>query len=140
MPFRVPGSYCSRVRPAGSCLTCLTSVFAWAVFACVACGDETTASERAALAREVAPSVRSNLATGAYVEVGGEPAVTIRPLAGPGDGAVQVLAGRSRPGAGERQCTELDVRLVPYGDRGRELLPIVADAFEADYGTRCGVP
>jgi hypothetical protein len=96
--------------------------------------------DREGLAREAAPAVKSFLATGVYVEVDGEPAVTLDSLTGPGTGAVQVLAGRSRPGAAERQCTALGVRLVPHGERGQELLPIVADGFESKFKTTCGIP
>jgi hypothetical protein len=102
--------------------------------------DGSRETDRSALARQAAPAVKSFLATGVYVEADGEPAVTLNSLTGSGTGAVQVLAGRSRPGARERQCTELGVRLVPYGERGTELLPIVADGFEAAFDTTCGIP
>lgn len=106
-----------------------------------ACGDQqVTRGKREALAREAAPKVKSFLARGVYLEAGGEPAVELDSLTGPGDGAVQVLPGRSRPGSRERECTALGVRLVPFGERGTELLPIVADGFEAAHDTRCGVP
>lgn len=99
-----------------------------------------TEADREALAREAAPRVKSFLAKGTVVQVDGQPAVTVANLVGPGTGAVVVLSGRSRPGSTERQCTALRVRLVPSGPRGRELLPIVADAFEAAHGTTCGIP
>lgn len=63
------------------------------MFALAACGEVIAREDRVALAREVAPTVKSFQATGKYVDAGGEPAVTIEPLAGPGDGAVQVLPG-----------------------------------------------
>lgn len=92
------------------------------------------------MARKAAPKVKSFLAKGAVVRIDGQPAVTVSNLVGPGDGAVVVLSGRSRPGSTERQCTGLRVRLVPAGARGAELLPIVADAFEAAHRTTCGIP
>lgn len=105
------------------------------------CGDsQKSRGERAALAREAAPMVKSFLATGIFREAAGELAVTLDGMKGGGDGAVQVLPGRSRPGARERQCTSLGVRLVPFGERGVELLPIVADGFEAAFDTSCGIP
>lgn len=109
--------------------------------ATAACGDEqATKREREALAREAAPVVKSFLARGVYREADGEPAVGLDSLTGPGDGAVLVLPGRSRAGSRERQCTSLGVRLVPFGERGSELLPIVADGFEAAHDTTCGIP
>jgi hypothetical protein len=96
--------------------------------------------DRYAVARMLAPEVKSFQATGQYVEVEGQPAVTLNMLAGRGSGSVQLLEGMASPGFGERECTTFGLRLVPFGERGAELLPIVADAFEVTFHTRCGVP
>lgn len=91
------------------------------------------------MAKQAAEAVESR-SPGAFTQVDGEPAVTIARLAGGGSGAVKVLSGRSYPASRERQCTALGVRLVPHGERGMELLPIVADAFEKRFEVTCGVP